>query len=152
MRRHPMSQPMASTAAKASRRRKAVSCTWRKEMPQEIRPVVDINQNISQIDLRQTGFDQFLKDLHRILFLGRFQGSKAELALRWINRKSFIMRNTPVDLRSHSVEPFLQLHEVFICFGRQFEMGVMPGFVTPPRANEGSDIVRSRSISSNVPR
>ena len=101
-------------------------------MAQEIRPVVDVDQNVGQVDLRESRLDEFFENLDRIRFVGRFQGRKVEFALFGINRESFVLRNTPVDFRSNSVEASVQLQEIFICFGRQFEMGVMPGSFRRP--------------------
>ena len=55
-------------------------------MAKEIRPVVDVDQNVGQVGLWESRFDQFFQNLDGIRLVQGFQGREVEFALfgiRW---------------------------------------------------------------------
>ena len=85
----PMLHPIASKAAKALRRRPAAInrvATVRKKVAKKVRPIVDVDQNIDQVDFGELAHQSALQDSHCICLVRSLQRGQMKFALFTVDR------------------------------------------------------------------
>jgi hypothetical protein len=133
----------SDVAANGQHRRERISTVcdgvgagWKK-VAKEIRPVIDIDQNVGQVGPRESRLDEFFENLDCVRLVQRFQGGKMELALFGINSKSLIVWNAPVHVDRHLFQVIVQSSEILVRVERQFEICIMfNAFRCPERSRD----------------
>src|ERR1039457_5290159 len=76
----------------------------RKKMAKEIRPVIDVNENVGQVGPWKSRLDQFFESLDGVRLFRCFQGRQMELTLFWIDGERLVGWNPPIHVVRHSLQ------------------------------------------------
>src|SRR3954453_14309373 len=79
-----------------------------KKMAKEIRPVVDIDQNVRQVGLWESQLDEFFETLDGIRLVQGFQGREVEFVLVGINGECLVLWNAPVHVGRYLFQVIVQ--------------------------------------------
>ena len=115
--RHALASDVAANG-QHRRERIATMCdrvgAGRKKVAKEIRPVIDVDQNVGQVGLWESRLDQFFENLYRIRLVQRFQGREVEFALVGIDGECLVVWNALVHVARHLFQVIVQPCEILV--------------------------------------
>ena len=120
----------------------------RKKVPKEIRPVVDVDQNVGQVGLWESQLNEFFENLDRIRLVQGFQGRKVEFALVGIDGESLVVWNAPVHVARHLFELVIQPGEILVRVERQFEICIIFNTFRGPERSRDQILLKIRPPST----
>ena len=120
-----------------------------KEVPKEVRPSVDLDQNVDSINLVEPGLNQVFQRLNRVGRLQSLEGSAVELAFPSINREGLVLRHALVNVRRDPRETLVQSRQKCVDIKRQVEVRVVRGAMRYPQ-RAGDEILFKISPSSSM--
>ena len=78
------------------------------EVTQEVRPVVDLDQEVDSIDPLEPGLNQVLQRCHRVGLFESFEGSQVKRAFPGINCSCLVLRHALINVRRDRLEAIVQ--------------------------------------------
>jgi hypothetical protein len=91
------------------------------KVPEEVRLIIDVDQNINQLNCPQPGLDQVLCGLDGVRLILLLKRGQVKGTFRRIDSQRLVSGDALIDFCCNAVKRIIQLGDIYIRFNRQTE-------------------------------